>query len=426
MNINEKSAEWLEMVSGGHPVGPVKMEVLSGSMHPAIRAGDTVVIDTSEKRRPRIGEIAVFSEKRQLTAHRVLFTLPGRIYQKGDRNSFGRFSAKKNVAGVITGIMKPDETLLELEDSGRIAAFRETLKLLYSLATEPARKFKRRLFPRPLVIQCGGIRLGLIVPGKQLHSFVADYYRGFIVPENPLFSLKINIRRRSGSFEIPDSLFNTKTVNSSTFSAGGLVYGKLCRDGKGAVISVPAGLFVKPVVRVFEQILYQAYFNAAALSDEESFLIHACGVEDDGWGYLFCGPSGSGKSTTAALSVQTRKKVLNDEICLIRRFDGRLMLSSTPFNGLFRDKYLAEVPLKAVFLIAHGATNMIEDIAESHAVKTLAREIVPPIGLTEKIGPATFTGMLDTAQKLTREIPVKRLRFRPDASFWKTISEHFS
>ena len=51
------------------------------------------------------------------------------------------------------------------------------------------------------------------------------------------------------------------------------------------------------------------------LSQGRGVLFHACGIDDDGRGYLFLGNSGDGKSTTARLWFDHGVTVLNDDRC---------------------------------------------------------------------------------------------------------------
>jgi hypothetical protein len=63
-------------------------------------------------------------------------------------------------------------------------------------------------------------------------------------------------------------------------------------------------------------------------------IVHACGVEYNGKGYLFAGESGAGKSTLARLLDQEKGiKVLSDDRIVLRKQDGGVRIYGTPWHG---------------------------------------------------------------------------------------------
>ncbi|HNQ77072.1 MAG TPA: hypothetical protein PK747_02910 [Acidobacteriota bacterium] len=61
------------------------------------------------------------------------------------------------------------------------------------------------------------------------------------------------------------------------------------------------------------------------------FMLHSCGLENDGKAYIFFGSSGSGKSAVATMTPGLR--ILSDDMVLVFPENGRYMAASTPFWG---------------------------------------------------------------------------------------------
>lgn len=219
---------------------------------------------------------------------------------------------------------------------------------------------------------------------------------------------------------IPDSLFTDKRIEGETFTmGGGIVRGDFHRDRAEGTIEVSAGLLKGRLIRVFEQLLYQAFYCDPRNGRGGLVLLHSSGVIRQGSGYLFTGPSGAGKSTIARLSRDDR--ILNDEICLIRFHGTRAIAVGTPFNGFFERKVPGEAPLKGVFVLSQGMTHSVTTMSPGQAVAALLPQIVPPVGLDEAITRDTLDSMMRLAQRVQEAVPVRRLQFKRDPGFWKEI-----
>jgi hypothetical protein len=66
------------------------------------------------------------------------------------------------------------------------------------------------------------------------------------------------------------------------------------------------------------------------LSRCKGVMLHACGIDDSGYGYLFLGNSGHGKSTIARLWSENKATVLNDDRIIVREINGELLMYGTP------------------------------------------------------------------------------------------------
>ncbi len=273
-----------------------------------------------------------------------------------------------------------------------------------------------------LRLAIGDTIIGLNWPSPDIKAMAQGYF-GFENPkDSPELIIGISIINRRIPPDIPDSLFLNKNVNGNEFSiSDGLIRGTYDPGQRLWDMEVLSPLLDGTFVRIFEQILYQAYYSAVKAADNETFLIHSAGIIRNGSGYLFVGASEKGKSTIANLSKNYH--ILNDEINLVRFSDTGVTLYGTPFNGFFHDKSVGHAPLKTVFLLEHGPEHQLSAISPAEAVKTLMSQIVPPIGLEETMTSITKNKMFDYAEKIVNDIPVYRLSFKPDNGFWGIIDK---
>jgi hypothetical protein len=143
------------------------------------------------------------------------------------------------------------------------------------------------------------------------------------------------------------------------------------------------------------------------MSRGRGMMLHACGIEHHGRGYLFLGNSGDGKSTMARLW-GNRGLVLNDDRIVLRRSEGVVQMYGTPWHGDFRSGVSHGVPLERCFFLDRGESNEAIGIKGSAACSMLlARAFLP---LWDKDG-VRFT--LDFASELVAEIPTHVLTFVP-------------
>ncbi len=280
--------------------------------------------------------------------------------------------------------------------------------------------------PSECRIGVGDATIALLCPSAEYAASLREYFATGVVDgdpdREPDLQIELEVVPHDDQPAIPDSLFSTKRMDGDRFIIdNGLVTGSFRAAERRGEIKVKGILTKEPLTRVFEQLLYQAFYSARRLRGDEAALIHASGVIRNGAGYLFVGESGAGKSTVAALSGDTPGQVLNDEICLVQFGAEGPILHSTPFNGLFRDKESGSAPLRAVFLLQHGPDHRIEPINPAFAIALLTGQVVAPLPLEEALSPATSQAMLDVAARLAEAAPVRRLLFTPDPGFWPVI-----
>jgi signal peptidase I len=120
---------WLQLQRGRAAPGEVVvLPVLTGSMMPLIAPGTEIAIRPAAGRDCQPGDVVVFRQRDDLTAHRLLLALPlpGRrlFYQKGDMNPRGAWIRAERVVGVVARAQGHDGLTRALDDSGERAAAR--------------------------------------------------------------------------------------------------------------------------------------------------------------------------------------------------------------------------------------------------------------------------------------------------------------
>lgn len=241
----------------------------------------------------------------------------------------------------------------------------------------------------------------------------------------PHIELELELVPHTDTPDLPNSLVTTKTLsaNGAFDIANGLISGHFDPDSRRGRIQAKGALIRGPLMRILEQIFYQAFWSARRAAGLDAFLIHSSAVIVDGHGFLFVGPSEAGKSTVARLSAAHH--VLGDEMNLVRDTGDGLEVVGTVFNGLFKDKQPGEAPLDGVFLLKQAPRHALVEAPLLEAVTALAAEVVPPVGLSEIAGSDTLPGMFDLAEKLAGKSTLKYLEFLPDDGFWQVIANEF-
>ena len=137
-------------------------------------------------------------------------------------------------------------------------------------------------------------------------------------------------------------------------------------------------------------------------------MVHACGIDDGGRGYLFAGNSTHGKSTMARIW-RDEATILNDDRIVLRWRDGRVWMYGTPWHGDYSGVSPRGVPLEKLFFLRHAAGNELRPQAGTAAAsKLLTRSFLP---LWDAEGMA-FS--LDFCARVTGAAPCYELGFLPD------------
>ncbi|NIO49843.1 MAG: hypothetical protein GTN73_10475 [Candidatus Aminicenantes bacterium] len=145
------------------------------------------------------------------------------------------------------------------------------------------------------------------------------------------------------------------------------------------------------------------------LSRCKGVMLHACGIDDSSYGYLFLGNSGHGKSTIARLWSENQAKVLNDDRIIVREKNSGLLMYGTPWHGDFKEVSPKGVPIRKLFFLRHGEKNSVVPKNNAEAVLMLLTRCFPPIWDKEGM---EYT--MDLCHHIVHKIPCYEFSFKPD------------
>jgi len=145
------------------------------------------------------------------------------------------------------------------------------------------------------------------------------------------------------------------------------------------------------------------------LSRCKGVMLHACGIDYRGYGYLFLGNSGHGKSTIARLWSENQATVLNDDRIIVREKNGELLMYGTPWHGDFKEVSSKGLAIRKLFFLRHGEKNSAVPKKGREAVLMLLTRCFPPIW--DKKGMEYTMGL---CHRIAHKIPCYEFSFEPD------------
>jgi hypothetical protein len=150
---------------------------------------------------------------------------------------------------------------------------------------------------------------------------------------------------------------------------------------------------------------------------EDGLLIHAAGLRSDGRVRLFIGQSGSGKSTAVALSPHAL--ALNDDLIVLRSHREGWTAYGTPFWNMetsHREGETACGPLTGIYKLVQDSQVYAEALSPAAATAELVANCPVING-----SPSHLSALLLRCRQLASAVPVQRLHFRKDSSFWQIL-----
>jgi hypothetical protein len=279
--------------------------------------------------------------------------------------------------------------------------------------------------PREFRLRLGDTVVALRGPDAAFADALAGYFMQASDPATPDVRLDLQLVTHDRPPQVPSSLILTKTLTDDGFDiAGGLIRGRFDPGSGEGELHVASILLHGRMLRVFEQILYQAFHSACRRAGYGGILVHSAGVVSGGRAFLFVGAADAGKSTIARLA--GGRPVLNDEMNLVEFGPDGPEVLGTPFNGFFREKQPGRSPLAAVLLLDKGADHALAPVGPGEAAATVATQVAPPVPLEALADDGTTAAMLDAASRLVHAAPVRRLTFTRDAGFWPLLDDTFT
>lgn len=146
------------------------------------------------------------------------------------------------------------------------------------------------------------------------------------------------------------------------------------------------------------------------LLNRKACVLHASYIDAGGTAILFTAPSGTGKSTQGALwEKYAGARTVNGDRVVLRRRDGRWHAFGYPCCGSSQISRNRTLPLGAIVVLEQAAENTVERLPAGQKIRALAAAME-----FYHWDQKEMNMVFDLAMELAGEVPVIRLRCRPD------------
>jgi hypothetical protein len=265
--------------------------------------------------------------------------------------------------------------------------------------------------PLACTVSIGGIGLTLLSADAALIDQLRRNYRAFLADGPAPFTSRVQVDRQPHAPALPITIFRAGVLHFTR--PGYTSFIDLDHDTSELAIAS---------AQPFEDVDYFVRAAYALLAFRAGgLLFHAAGIARHDRGYLFFGKSGSGKTTVSRLTRGNplHSIILNDDLVLLLPHDGAWQLHATPFSNptQFAPSGPHAIRLHQMYRLVQSRRVFIEAMPRGQAIAEIVASA--PIVSTD---PGRAIALLGRAEQLEQAVPVRRLHFLPDDSFWQVIS----
>lgn len=266
-------------------------------------------------------------------------------------------------------------------------------------------------------ISIAGLTVSIECEDAALLDRLRMIYRVFLVDADPHLTVSVRPGRQQSALIERPIAFESGVLHFGTTGDGGFI-DLAQRRGELAPSTAQPLTDVDYFLRTAFALLA---FQASGL------MFHAAGIAHQGRGYAFFGHSGSGKTTIARLS--SNDVVLNDDLVLLmprqtsevsQDFGGLWAIHATPFSNAtqFKPSGPRQIPLAKMLRLVQNSRVYLEEMPSGQAVA----EVITSVPIVP-LDPMRDVELLDRAYRLVQSVPVHRLHFLPDDSFWRLLDQ---
>lgn len=258
-----------------------------------------------------------------------------------------------------------------------------------------------------VVIEIGGLPIAVQTTDAAFESILMGRYRDYVKRDVASeFSLRVNLIQ-PGSFD-PDADAEVWLEDRQWRMERGDFRARWNpAEHQGEVMQSANPYSIDSVLRIVHTLM---------LAPQGGFLLHASSAVRNGKAFLFSGLSEAGKTTMARLAPND-VSLLTDEASYVRKVDGRYMAYGTPFAGeLGVAGENISAPIAALYLLAKGPENRIDQIDPAVAIRRLLRNILFFAHQSDLV-----RQVFESACAFVAAVPVYQLTFFPDQRVWELI-----
>lgn len=276
------------------------------------------------------------------------------------------------------------------------------------------RRFPLTGFDEELKVKIGPVAMRAKMPGGYLEHLMPRY-AGFVISGNgPIdFEAEAYIEETLDLRDYPNIMVKSLPGGRVHYVFRWDFVARIDTGKRRAEILIaPAGspLCIDSILRIS---------TSFAAVESGGFLLHSAAIASEDRAFAFCGVSGCGKSTVSKLSVDTHD-VMTDEMALIEKTSSGYVVWGTPYWGEMQMSVNRSAPLKAVFLLTKAESNSIETVPASTAITEFMKTVLHFGQNMEVLG-----SVMDEAIKFAGKVPIERLNFLPDNTFWEVINDKY-
>jgi hypothetical protein len=253
----------------------------------------------------------------------------------------------------------------------------------------------------------GGTGIEILTTSPAFENVLRDQYAGFIEPGSPN-AITLTVDLTPPVSLDPDADIEVRNDGGLWLMERGDFHASYDATNRCGFVRQSASRYsLDSVLRII---------HSLTLAGHDGFLLHAASAVRSSHAFIFSGQSGAGKTTISGLA-PADVHLLTDEVSYIRKCAGCWTAWGTPFAGeLARAGENRSAPVKALFLLRHGAENRITPLRAPATVRSILRNVLffaEDSVLTESL--------FDTVCDFAASVPVFELLFLPDARVWSLI-----
>lgn len=394
----------------------IQVKVTGNSMYPSLKDNDVLTIKQIPHEQIKIGDIVIYSETDGPTAHRVY----RKLYVEGAPSFI-----TKGDNSLILDCPIPHERIvgkaISVKSGSRITDLEKPLAKMWGalfsrlsfasawIINAPsiiASKIKDPSPNRALRLELGGILLAIESEDPALASRIKAAFGNFETEKEPEF--RIILKKRYSLLQRIIRRNLSKIIWKNNGFSLELPYCRAEADLKRKTVFVTAyskqgwGDFLRLIISIL-------------IVEKGGFLLHASGVADGKYAYVFAGPSESGKTTIARLA--NDRKILSDETVAMVRNNGSFLASSTPFYGEFgRVTENSRLELKGLYFLRKGQAFEKRPLSHAEAFRNLFPNMMNRIN-----DPRIAARALENAACFVEKVKCYELHFLPTPDIWSFL-----
>jgi len=234
-------------------------------------------------------------------------------------------------------------------------------------------------------------------------------YRPFLSESKPIHVVEVHSRK----VNLPPNLFDVPVQ----FHHHGLTFANKRYQGQIDLYASEAILSVQSFSPADDIEYFLRMVYSLLIFENGGMLFHSAAIVRENHAHVFFGLSGSGKTTAARFS--ENYLVLNDDLVALLDCDTHWQVFGTPFWNPSQVKPSASsAPLRMLLRLVQDQQVYLEPLSPAQGMAEMITS-VPLINAD----PSRTHELIKRCQSLMYSVPVYRLHFRKDNTFWKVIAD---